>query len=152
MAVPVLQALLLADHVYRDATTGKHVIAGVFAKVFFIPKVKLEQQANPQPGVMTEVPIQELMRAGSPFAYISMTDVHGTKSFELRYVDLSNNDVLFRAELTLTSNDPLQNIELSVPLPVLPVPHEGAFVIELLCENELLGSHRILATPQPDVQ
>ena len=30
---PALQALLLADHVYRDEVTGKYVIAGTFHQV-----------------------------------------------------------------------------------------------------------------------
>ena len=33
MPKPVLQALVLADHVYQDKTTGKMVIAGTFNRL-----------------------------------------------------------------------------------------------------------------------
>ena len=42
MAVPILQSLLLADHVYRDQATGKHIICGVFSTIFFTPNTQSE--------------------------------------------------------------------------------------------------------------
>ena len=37
MAVPVLQALLVADQIYQDQSTGKFVICGIFGTIFFLP-------------------------------------------------------------------------------------------------------------------
>ena len=33
MPKPVLQSLILADHVYEDKLTGKRIIAGVFNRI-----------------------------------------------------------------------------------------------------------------------
>ena len=169
MALPVLQALLVADHVYQDVSTGKFVICGIFGTIFFVPKEDDSSTGSPPTGVeegggtggngngpagssspgQSQMPIARLIRAGSPSAYVSLTEVQGQRKFELRYVDLEENNVLFSTEFGVECRDPLETIQLSMPLPPLPVPHEGVFVLELLCEGELLGSHRVLTKRQP---
>lgn len=168
MASPVLQALLVADQIYQDQATGKFVICGIFGTIFFLPP-EAEAEATPptppagggaaqgggenapspaKPPAPQPLPLNRLVRAGSPSAYISLTEIHGAKSFELRYVDLNEINVLFKFEFKVECRNPLETIQLTMPLPVLPVPHEGAFALELVCEGELLGSHRILTKRQ----
>ena len=173
MAVPVLQALLVADHIYQDQATGKFVICGIFGTIFFLPGNDEPSPQGNSPskdsgagngggsgnGVgngaagdansQQQMPLNRLIRAGSPSAYVSLTEVHGQRSFELRYVDLHDNTVMFKFEFQVECRNPLETVQLTVPLPVLPVPHEGAFALELVCEGELLGSHRILTKRQP---
>ncbi|HEV3418101.1 MAG TPA: hypothetical protein VG056_14850, partial [Pirellulales bacterium] len=86
---PVLQALLVADNVYTDQTTGKKVVAGIFNKLTF--------QSPVQPGVpIPETPSgQPTYIAGSPMAYISLTEVREATELVLRYVDLEDNSILF---------------------------------------------------------
>jgi hypothetical protein len=146
MSTPVLQALLVADHIYRDANTGKHVICGVFSALQFIPKGSRPKQPPPEGGA---VPANQFIRAGSPYVYISLTEIHGQQTFELRYVDLRDNNVMFTSNFGVKSTDPLQTIEVVLPLPVLPAPHAGVYALELLCEGNLLGSHRVRITPDP---
>ena len=175
MAAPVLQAMLLADQVYQDRGTGKYVICGIFSAIHFTPRddaADKDRAAGSEPGsgggggatsddtpeagesfessppVPAPVPIARLVRAGSPFAYVSLTELQGTRKFELRYVDLAENNVLFGTAFEVSCRDPLETIQITVPLPPLPIPHEGVFVLELLCEGELLGSHRVLARSQ----
>jgi hypothetical protein len=170
MAAPVLQALLVADHIYQDQATGKFVICGIFGTIFFLPpedqvtektaedgagtgsKPREEETADrpgkPSPG-QQQMPLNRFLRAGSPSAYVSLTEINGHRSFELRYVDLNENNVLFTFEFQVDCRNPLETVQLTLPLPVLPVPHEGAFALELVCEGELLGSHRILTKRQP---
>jgi len=184
MTTPVLQALLVADHIYQDQSTGKFVICGIFGTIYFLPPESQSQgddaPSNPvrdesgngsgsggsagagpndpgpgsgagsaQPPQQQQMPLNRLLRAGSPSAYVSLTEIHGQRSFELRYVDLNENHVLFTFEFKVECRNPLETIQLTLPLPVLPVPHEGAFALELVCEGELLGSHRVLAKRQP---
>ncbi len=178
MTAPVLQALLVADQIYQDQSTGKFVICGIFGTIFFVPhdseaptvpssthpaagaeegsggggvvadgggtKVPAGQTPAQQP-----MPLNRLIRAGSPYAYVSLTEIRGQRSFALRYVDLNENTVIFTFEFKVDCRNPLETVQLSLPLPPLPVPHEGVFVLELLCEGELLGSHRILTRRQP---
>lgn len=103
---------------------------------------------EPSPPLPAPVPIARLVRAGSPFAYVSLTELQGTRKFELHYVDLAENNVLFGTAFEVSCRDPLETIQITVPLPPLPIPHEGVYVLELLCEGELLGSHRVLARSQ----
>ena len=48
MPKPVLQAMVLADHVYQDRQTGKYIIAGTFSQIIFgsVP-INQQQGANP---------------------------------------------------------------------------------------------------------
>lgn len=177
MAVPVLQALLVADHIYQDQATGKFVICGIFGTIFFLPGT--DEPSSPASNPSTDsgagnggaagngpgnggtgnggtgesnpqqMPLNRLIRAGSPSAYVSLTEVRGQRSFELRYVDLNDNNVIFKFEFQVECRNPLETVQLTIPLPVLPVPHEGVFALELVCEGELLGAHRILTKRQP---
>jgi hypothetical protein len=170
MAAPVLQAMLLADQVYQDRGTGKYVICGIFSAIHFVPKEppkdkdrsagagaadggsdggEADETSESSPSAPAPVPIARLVRAGSPFAYVSLTELQGTRKFELRYVDLEENNVLFGTTFEVSCRDPLETIQITVPLPPLPIPHEGVFVLELLCDGEMLGSHRVLAKSQP---
>ena len=173
MTAPVLQALLVADQIYQDQATGKFVICGIFGTIFFLPhdnegapesdssgeagghpagkagehggSAQRPADAGPVPQQMS---LNRLIRAGSPYAYVSLTEVHGQRSFELRYMDLKENTAVFAFEFKVDCRNPLETVQLSLPLPALPVLHEGVFVLELLCEGELLGSHRILTKRQ----
>lgn len=180
MATPILQSLLLADHVYRDQATGKHIICGVFSTIFFTPNPPPENSpggatgnrgngngngaggtsgenrpdnGTGEPGAPTTrtQPIQNLMQAGSPYVYFSVTELSSRKVFEVRYVDLHENRSLFQAEVPIECDDPLKTIEVSLPLPRLPLValQERVYGLEILCEGQLLGTHRVLARISP---
>lgn len=142
---PVLQALLLADKIYSDSSSGKKVIAGTFSKLVIVNRTSTIQEGLP---TTLKVPAGG-MHAGSPFAYISITDVHQEARLTLRYIQLSDveHQVFFQAELAATCNDPLQTVEIVVPLPPLPAI-KGVFALEVLWESDLLGSHRVVVEEQ----
>src|SRR5205823_13708053 len=50
MPKPVLQSLILADHVYEDKLTGKRIIAGVFNRIIRGVRV-IRQMGPPLPAV-----------------------------------------------------------------------------------------------------
>jgi hypothetical protein len=158
---PVLQALVLADNVYQDKFTGKMIIAGTFNQLYFakVQEKPAENQPPAQPSEQLpgqsfpaggrQLSWQEIHRSGSPYAYVSVTGIRDTVPLELRYMDLSDNTVLFLIKFSVKSDDPLKTVEAVVPVPPLPTPHPGVYVLELLFENEPLGSHRITATDSP---
>ncbi|HQU44046.1 MAG TPA: hypothetical protein PK867_14600, partial [Pirellulales bacterium] len=82
------------------------------------------------------------------YAYISLTEIHGTARLRLELTDLSDGDGEPQAEfeITVTGADPLDIIELVVPFAPLPTPHAGYYSLELSNQEgprlELLGSHR----------
>jgi hypothetical protein len=139
---PVLQALVLAEHVYQDVT-GKKVIAGTFNRVRFTRKPLIREVEQPDGTKTTVVPGG--MHGGSPYAYISLIDVcKGTKLL-LQFVNLTKNAVVFGTELTVDCDDRLQTIEIVIPLPPLPIQESGVYAFEVVCEGEILGSYRITA-------
>lgn len=187
MPKPVLQARVLADHIYQDKVTGKKVIAGTFNRVCFTrmkrPPERPAAEPGPGPGERpspspssspssdpspfqstseTTLPYSatpapppppgarrmtaaDVQKAGSPYAFISLTDVHGAVPLEMRYRDFLTETILFHIAFQVASEDPLDTVEAVVPVPPLPTPHAGAFALELLAEGELLGALRITA-------
>ncbi len=141
---PVLQALLVADHIYVDAITGKKIVCGIFHRILFTENQPDQVQGEGGESNLKMIQISPGgQRAGSPFCYISMTDVRGEQDFELRYVDLADDKALLQTKFRVTSKDPVQTVEIVLPLPAFPASKPGTFALELLWNNEPLGSHRI---------
>ncbi len=144
---PVLQAILVADRVYQDVS-GKKIIAGTFNRIRF--------QRDTRPPAEQELPDgtkRQMLRGGghpgSPYAYISLTDVCGPTDLVLQFVNLTQNAVLFETKLTVNCNDRLATVEIVAPLPPLFVREAGSYAFEVVCEGEILGTHRIQAEEVP---
>ncbi len=139
---PVLQALVLAEHVYEDKS-GKKIIAGTFNSVHFSKKPSALDVNFPD-GTKGNAMLGGV-NAGSPYAYISMTDLCDGTELTLQFVNLGKNEVLFSTKITADGNARLGTTEIVAPLPSLPIAEEGTYAFEILCEDEILGSHRITA-------
>ena len=85
------------------------------------------------------------MSIGSPYAYVSLTDVCDGTKVQIQFLNLSKNVALFGNEVTLTNVDRLSNVELVLPLPPLPISEAGVYALQVVCEGEILGSWRIVA-------
>jgi hypothetical protein len=136
---PTLQALLVADRVYRDAATGKFIIAGTFNRLCYSKTPPVTPPSGQTPGK-----VMGGMDAGSPYAYVSLTEVRGKVPLVFRYVDLTDNNPLLVSEFEVQANSPLETVELVLPLPRLPIPHAGVFAFEIASGNEPLGSVRLV--------
>lgn len=142
MAQPVLLALLLADHLYRDADTNKFVICGVFDKLYRLQKPARAADAGRKPGPIELSPAQ-ILHAGNPSVYVCLTECNGRMEFKLQYVDLSDQRVYFAVEFEIDCKDPLETVQLGLPLPPLPTPHDGFFALELMHDGAMIGSRRV---------
>ena len=141
---PILQALLLADRIYEDKATNKKIVAGIFHQMFYVSQGEVQKVIDSQ-GILP-VPAAGF-QSGSPFGYLNLTEIRGEQKFTLRYVDLKENTVVFQLEFTINSPDPLQIIDLGIPLPPLPANKPGVFALELLWnDGEPLGSCRVIVT------
>ena len=140
---PVLQALVLADHVYEDKSTGKKIIAGTFNSIRFSRKPPVKEIGAPD--VTKQQYLRGGMQSGSPFVYMSLTDVCDKTKLLLQFVNLTKNAVLLGTEVEVSCKDRLGTLEVVLPLPTLPVQEEGIYAIEVVCEGEILGSHRVIA-------
>ncbi|QDU61589.1 hypothetical protein Pan216_24500 [Planctomycetes bacterium Pan216] len=128
---PVLQALLLADHVYIDANTRKKVIAGTTNHI-----------------TAREFP----SRFGSrKFCFVSLTGVREQIPVKFRYSDLATGETLVELQdIEIESDDPLDTVEMVVQLPRLPLPHPGVFSIEIIAEGEIVGALRLMVSQSQD--
>jgi len=97
---------------------------------------------------MLEIPPTGL-QSGSPFAYLSLTEVRGLTPMTLQFINLEDNMEIFRSELKVDCPNPLYTIELTVPLPPLSPPQAGIYALELLYNYETLGSLRIVVEDAP---
>lgn len=139
---PVLQALVLAERIYEDKT-GKKVICGTFNGLV-IGKILLPEVQHPDGSTGKKLVGGTDM--GCPFAYISLTDIVDGTEIALQFVNQRKNIVLFRASLKLNVQDRLATVEIVAPLPPMSsiVNEEGVFSLDVLCESEIIGSHRLL--------
>lgn len=120
---PVLQALVLADHIYTDES-GKRIICGTFSRIW----------CRKFPTTF-----------GRPtFAFVLLADVVGTLTLQLRFVHLKDNRILMQSpSIVLQSQDPLTPVDLAIEIPPFPLPEEGVYSFECWADNELIGSVRL---------
>ena len=130
-AEPVLQALILADHIYQDKDTGKKVIAGTFSQLW-------SAQFPNTFGRTT-------------YAYVCLTGLHGQTEICLRYRDLRTPEILLESPpIRFNWDDPLQSVELIIEVPPFPMPREGVYAFELHANGRMLGSVRISVGKRED--
>lgn len=137
---PLLQALLLADRIYQDKA-GKHIIAGTFNKMVFAKGAAKPKTVEIDGEEKTIAPGG--MQAGSPYVYISLTEIRGKINCVLRYVNLKQDQALIQTSFSIECDDPLKTVELVIPMPMLPQV-KGVHALELLCDDEPVGSHRVI--------
>jgi hypothetical protein len=137
---PRIQSFLLADNVYQDHKSGKYVICGVFRgiKRFNPPQAKKVTDGNEK---YANVVVRK--DAGSPEIFLSITEIHGEQTLSLRLVRLSDSKSIVETSFSVKSSSPLHTRELSLPFPSLGIFEPGHYSIDLLCDEELIGSYRI---------
>jgi hypothetical protein len=138
---PVLQALILAERIFEDKG-GRKIICGTFNTLHLWPSRQHDntvEQDNESEGLPTGV-------SGSPYAFISLTDVCNNTTLELQFASLKPNRVLLSNQLKIECHDRLATIELVVPLPHLIVPGPGVYTFDVIYDGEVLGSHRMVAS------
>jgi hypothetical protein len=126
---PDVLAMVLADAVLRDATSGKCFIQGTYSAIL----------AATFPH-----------RHPSIVVYFAITSGHGKTPIKLRLVDVDEvRDPVFERESILDFPDPLVVAEgvLGVIGPVFPEP--GEYRLQLLGAGTLLRERRILVMPPP---
>jgi len=126
---PVLQSLVLAERIYRDVG-GQYVIAGTFNEREDGRKVRLVEGGG----------------SGAPWVYIGITDVCDGTKLNLQFVSLDKNKILFETNVTITNVQRLQLVEIAIPLPHFQLEEPGTYAFEIVCDGEIVGSHRLVAT------
>jgi hypothetical protein len=116
-----MQALLLADVIYREQGTGKYILAGTF------------HQLNVS-GFPTTFP-----RTVGVFA--SVLGLEGPADLAFEFVDDVDGNVLMRTQsLEISSDAPDVPVQLALEVPRLPLPHAGRYWVRLLMNGSVLGA------------
>ena len=114
-ALPILQAFVLADHVYTDATTAKRIVAGTFGRIY-----------------------AKKFPAKHPYscAFIMLTEFVGKAPLQLRFVRLRDNRVLMQSgEIQIECDDPIAVVDMAIAIPFIPLPEEGEYCFQCHVDN-----------------
>ncbi len=123
-----LQALLLADHIYRDQDSGKYVVAGVFHQM----------NVNKFPS--------NFSRTIGIFA--SIYGLTGKAAIDIEFVDLLDEEVLMSTNaMEIFCENPNSPVEFAIEVPPLPLPHPGQYLFRLIANGTLLGSTALNVNP-----
>ena len=126
-----LQALLLADHIYRDQDSGKFVIAGTF------------RQLN-----LLTFPTTLGKSVG---AFVSLTGVANSVNIGLEFVDGESGQVLMDFHgPEFDWEDPGLPVEFGIEIPPLPLPHPGRYLFRLKLNGIVIGTAEVIANLMSD--
>jgi hypothetical protein len=133
---PVLQALVLADHVYTDRS-GKKIIAGTFNRIV---RKRIDVAQQPEPLIPGGAEM------GCPWFYLSLTDVVDGTKLTLQFVSRADNVAIFEMPIKLHTKDRLATIEVVAGLPPIGriLQKAGEYAFDVVWEGEILGSHRLI--------
>lgn len=129
---PVLQALVLADHIYTDES-GKRIICGTFSQI----------RCGQFPTKFNR----------PTWAYILLAEVIGRPVLQLRFVMLKNNRILMQSpKMTIGASSPLISLDIAIEIPNLPLPSPGIYGVECVVDDALIGCARLQVGKQTQTQ
>jgi hypothetical protein len=121
-----LQAMLLADNIYRDQRSGKYILAGIFQRLY-----------------APDFPTKFGRTVG---IFISFSGLVGEAVVEIRFVDLQDMKVwMHREAIPVSSGSADLPVELAVEVPQMPLPHAGKFVFQVWVNGMELGEIPLIA-------
>ncbi|MFH1761671.1 MAG: hypothetical protein ABIA63_11285 [bacterium] len=124
MAKPVVQAIVVCDHIYTDRMTGKIVLAGTFADI-----------------ISVNFPTNH----GNLGIYVALTDVSEAGTVRVVFRNENDTDMAFPLPCWKIEKpiDRIASIELSGNVVGLPMQCEGQFEFLVLWNDVPIGSRRI---------
>lgn len=123
---PLVNALLLADHVHVDHATGKITILGTFDRI----------HVREFPGVHH-----------GPWLYANLSDFTGTHTFAMRFVRDSDGQQLAVSKPIEIKHgrDKLRHREIALKLPPLQFAHPGTYALQILWDGDWIGELKMRA-------
>ena len=128
---PVVNAMLLCEHVHRDSMSGKHTLFAVFDEV--------EVRAFP-------VEIESFA------VYLNLTNMRGRYSVDFRWLLGDTEEELARVGALdpFEVSDPLSRVELVILGGGLPIHGPGRYVLRLDANGRHLQDYVIIAIEAPE--
>jgi len=124
---PEVLALVIADHVHRDDSTGKFFILGTRASIGAV--------AFP-------------FRCPNLAVYLSMIDGHDETALRLRLIDVDEaREPVLEFETTVNFLDPTDEVEVVFRLAEVIFPEPGDYRLQLYGAEQFLRERRFLVIP-----
>lgn len=124
---PLCLALILADAIWMDPSTGKRTILGIFSSI-----------------VSPQFPAMQTLMA----VHCALTDGYGKTSITIRLVDAEDEDEpLLEGTGDVEFEDPRAVVEMDFHFPGVTFPKPGEYRFQLFAGRELLMERRLVATP-----
>lgn len=127
---PLVNAMLLCDHVHVDPSTGRHTLLGVF----------------------DEIEAARFPASTGPYAaYLNLTNMRGAYDLELRWLR-GDTEAEIAARIAVERvdvPDPLSRVEISLPGRALPIPEPGRYVLRLFVNRRHIQDYVIIASEIP---
>jgi hypothetical protein len=139
---PHVQAILVADRVYVDEQTKKKIIVGIFRT---LQKNSIKPTLSDNNTRQIEIPSHG-MDSGSPWAFISITNIRDADTFALHYIDLLDDRIYLEVKFSVSKPaSPTQVVDIVIPLPRLPIPERKTGVCELalIWRKEPIGRFKV---------
>lgn len=118
---PILLAINICDQIIRDEATKKISLIGLFNTI----------KADTFP-----------IRHSLLHVYVAITNGQGEYEGELRFVNLSNRQLVAKALGKIGFYNPLEVYEFNFAFQNLEFSSEGKYAVEFLCDGELVGGAR----------
>jgi hypothetical protein len=123
MAPPIPLAMIVCDLVWRDPTSQKFAILGVFSML----------RADEFPLVYPRIAV-----------YTVLTEVRGKVPLLLRVVDTNEEfETVGEVRTEIESNDPIANFEIIVNLNSVTFPEPGEYRVQLYAGKHFLVERRV---------
>jgi hypothetical protein len=138
--IPVLQAIVLAEHIYQTSD-GRKIICGTFNQLV---KQIVPHKVIVRDGETSKQAIPSGRNSVAPSLFVSLTNVVNETRITVQFASLKRNEVVFATDLDISTEDRLGTCEIIFQLPNLnSFIQEDVYVIEVVCEEEIIGSLRL---------
>jgi hypothetical protein len=114
---PVPLALLIADQIYQDRTSGKWIVAGVLSALM----------ARDLPMTQPMIDI-----------FFQLTNIHGSSTLRLVIEHADGDMKVLAVEGRANANSPLDVVSQKISLRNVPFQKAGKYWVQLLHEEEIL--------------
>jgi len=125
---PILLSMSLCDLIIRDQQTHKVSLINLFNEV----------RAQHFPCQHPRLHV-----------YVCLTNGRGNYQGRLAFVDTQTDTTLAKLEGPVVFHSPLQVVEMNFELNALPLPHEGEYRFEFLCDGEPVGARNLRVVTDP---
>ena len=146
---PVLQALLLAEHVYEDKRTGSKVICGTLNKLVRTKSSPFETTSAPDG---RQIKTARGGGIGCLYVYLNLTEVQDGTELSLQLVDTVDNHVLMHTGIRFEKAHPLDMAEAILTLPPVSFFADGRhnLSLDVVWKGEILGANRLVVEDAPE--